>query len=196
MAMPSIFLSYARQDLHAVEPLAQQLRALGCSVWRDQDSLRGGQHWPKIIGEAIEAHEVFLLVWSHHAARSHFVEVEWNTAMATRKPFLPCVLDETPLHAALRMTHAVDVRSLAGALPHIQAVLQQFVSGGAAHEAPLRPYHDAAAPAGLRLVAQDRIGHATEHAYLVDLYAHMATQPHGHIVWVTAHMHQAKRHPS
>jgi TIR domain len=80
--MTRVFLSYARDDLQVVQRLEQELVAHGLSVWRDQDSIYGGQHWPKAIGEAIATHDWVVLVWSQHAARSPFVELEWNIALA------------------------------------------------------------------------------------------------------------------
>jgi hypothetical protein len=80
--MAQVFLSYARRDLSNLQPLLQSLEAHGITVWRDQNNLYGGQQWPKAIGEAIAAHDVLLLVWSQGAATSHFVELEWNTALA------------------------------------------------------------------------------------------------------------------
>ena len=74
--MPSVFLSYALADVKTIQILAPALQAQGIAVWRDQDSLYGGERWPKAIGEAIVAHDWFLLAWSQHAARSHFVEFE------------------------------------------------------------------------------------------------------------------------
>jgi hypothetical protein len=41
--MPSVFLSYSRNDLSLVEQLEAQLKnAPDVSVWRDQESLYGG----------------------------------------------------------------------------------------------------------------------------------------------------------
>jgi hypothetical protein len=102
----------------------------------DRLRLHGGQQWPKVIGEAIAANDLLLLVWSHHAASSHFVELEWTTAMALRKTLLPCVLDETPLPPALRAINAVDARRLTAALPRIQEALHQLgPATAAAHDA-------------------------------------------------------------
>ena len=134
--MPQIFISYARADGPAVQRLTQALTADGVIVWRDLDSLHGGQQWPKVIGDAIAANDLLLLVWSQHAASSHFVELEWTTAMALRKTLLPCVLDETPLPPALRAINAVDARHLTAALPRIQEALHQLVPATvAAHDA-------------------------------------------------------------
>jgi tetratricopeptide (TPR) repeat protein len=125
--MPRVFVSYARQDLSAVQQLERALQAHDVTVWRDQASIYGGQQWPKAIGEAIAAHDYVVLVWSERAARSHFVEVEWNSAIALRKTILPCVLDDTPLPPALRAINAISAKQLDDALPRILQALQRPV---------------------------------------------------------------------
>jgi TIR domain len=67
--MPQVFISYARHDLSAIEPLESTLLAHDIAVWRDQESIYGGQKWPKAIGEAIAAHDYVVLVWSKSAAQ-------------------------------------------------------------------------------------------------------------------------------
>ena len=126
--MPQVILSYARRDLPTLQPLLQDLRASGITIWRDQDSLYGGQQWPKAIGEAIAAHDALLLAWSHAAAASHFVELEWNTALALQKSILPCLLDQTPLPPALRAINGIDARLPHEALPKILHAFQQPVT--------------------------------------------------------------------
>jgi|RhiMetdeSRZDD1v2_1073273.scaffolds.fasta_scaffold32463_8 TIR domain-containing protein len=126
--MAQVFLSYARRDLPTLQPLLQDLGVHGITVWRDQDNIYGGQQWPKAIGEAIAAHDVLLLVWSQEAAASHFVEFEWNTALALQKSILPCLLDQTPLPPALRAINGIDARRPHEALPKILHALQQPVT--------------------------------------------------------------------
>ena len=118
----------------ALQPLLQNLVAHGITVWRDQDNLYGGQHWPKAIGEAIAAHDVLLLVWSQEAAASHFVEFEWNTALALQKSILPCLLDQTPLPPALRAINGIDARLPHEALPKLLDALQQPVTPSKAEQ--------------------------------------------------------------
>jgi hypothetical protein len=132
--MAKVFLSYARRDLPTLQPLLQNLVAHGITVWRDQDNLYGGQHWPKAIGEAIAAHDVLLLAWSQEAAASHFVEFEWNTALALQKSILPCLLDHTPLPPALSTIHGIDARLPREALPKILQALQQPVTPAKAEQ--------------------------------------------------------------
>ena len=67
------------------------------------------------------------MVWSKNAARSHFVEFEWNSAIALRKTILPCLLDDTRLPPALSAINALDMRQLDDALPRMLQALQQPV---------------------------------------------------------------------
>ena len=103
--MPSVFLSYARDDREVVQQLAQGLMERGVSVWRDQEKLYAGQKWPKALGEAIASHDAFLLVWSKHSAASEYVELEWCTAVALKKTILPWLLDDTPLPSSITSYH-------------------------------------------------------------------------------------------
>src|SRR5215831_1037047 len=116
MKMPSVFLSYSRDDLQAIQRLERGLTANGVVVWRDQEQIYGGDKWPKRLGEAIVDHDVFLLAWSEHAARSYYVEFEWCTAIALKKRIIPCWLDDTPLPASLRTFQGSDARQLSNAI--------------------------------------------------------------------------------
>ncbi len=101
--MKAIFISYARHDLKVVKKFEQALSEREFSVWRDQEKIRGAQNWPRAIGEGIAASDIVLLFWSGRAAKAHFVEFEWSTAIALRKPILPIFLDKTPLPASMKM---------------------------------------------------------------------------------------------
>lgn len=108
--MPTVFLSYSREDLPHIEQLEAQLKTHpDISIWRDQEKIYGGQKWPKVLGEAIADQDVVLLAWSKNSATSHFVEFEWTTAIALKKTIVPCLLDNTPLPPSLRATHAIPV---------------------------------------------------------------------------------------
>jgi hypothetical protein len=124
--MPSVFLSYARADLEVVESLVQALagqRTDGqeISIWHDQEKLYGGQKWPKELGQAIAKNDLFLLAWSQNAAESHFVEFEWNAAIALKKPIIPCVLDNTPLPDLLRAIQSIPANDIKRLLSAFQA---------------------------------------------------------------------------
>jgi hypothetical protein len=120
---PKVFISYARDDMNRALGLGQALRAHGVNVWRDQDSIYGGQQWPKVIGEAIADCDAVLLLWSANSAASHFVEFEWTTALALKKTFIPCLLDETKLPPALAAINGIACRNADEATPKILAAL-------------------------------------------------------------------------
>ena len=111
-----VFLSYAHEDLKISQKIEQTLRKKEIAVWRDQESLYGGQQWPKAIGEAIATNDFFLLIWSKNAAESHFVEFEWNTAVALKKTIIPCLLDDTPLPISLRAINGIYLKDFENAL--------------------------------------------------------------------------------
>jgi len=111
--MPSVFLSYSREDLPLIERLEAHLKTHpDISIWRDQEKIYGGQKWPKVLGEAIADLDVFLLAWSKNSAASHFVEFEWCTAIALKKTIVPCLLDTTTLPPSLRATTAISLDNL------------------------------------------------------------------------------------
>ena len=113
--MPTVFLSYAREDLEEAGRIARELAAAGVTVWRDQEQLHVGQTWPKALGEAIAASDALLLLWSSRAGASSFVELEWCTAVALRRTVLPCLLDQTPLPPSLAAIEAVPAAGIAAA---------------------------------------------------------------------------------
>ena len=99
--MPSAFLSYSRDDGPFVAELEKRLQSAGWSVWRDEHSLRAGDRWPRRLGDAVTACEVFVLIWSAHAARSDFVELEWTIAVAAKRQICILWLDGQSLPATL-----------------------------------------------------------------------------------------------
>ena len=121
--MPQVFLSYARDDLAPVERLQAVLEAAGIGVWRDQQSLYAGQAWPKALGEAIAASDAVVLCWSEASAASHFVEAEWTTALALKRPLVPWLLDAAALPAALRALNAITSAAPAEAGAAVQRAL-------------------------------------------------------------------------
>ena len=104
---PKVFVSYSRKDQVIAETLDKSLAEKNISTWRDQRSLAGGENWPKSTAEAIALSKVLLLIWSVQAQGSHFVEFEWTTALALRKPIIPILHDNTPLPAALTALNGI-----------------------------------------------------------------------------------------
>ena len=121
--MKKLFISYSRGNLDTALKFEQFLRGNGFSIWRDRHSIYGGQQWPKAIGEAIAANDAVLLLWSANSAESHFVEFEWNTALALKKPIIPCLLDESSLPPSLSAINSIPCQNFEEAAPNILQTL-------------------------------------------------------------------------
>ena len=98
--MPSIFVSYSRQDMIAVQTLEQALTANGIAVWRDQDSICGGEQWPKAIAEAVTAYRQALQVRTPETLPLQWAQTQNNLARAYE------YLEDWP-NAAASYTHVL-----------------------------------------------------------------------------------------
>jgi HEAT repeat protein len=63
--MPTVFISYVRNDYREVHRLVDALRVYGVTVWLDQDQLQPGQRWRDEIRKGIEQGDFFLACFSH-----------------------------------------------------------------------------------------------------------------------------------
>jgi adenylate cyclase len=80
-----VFISYARIDRPFARRLADALEARGWSVWWDHRSLRGGQHFDRVIEEAIRDARVVVVVWSKASFESGWVRDEATLALEEKK---------------------------------------------------------------------------------------------------------------
>lgn len=108
MAPGAVFISYAKEDLEAVQHLARALEEGGIEVWFDKDRLEAGDLYDLKIRKHIRACSYFLPVISRNAERrlEGYFRKEWNLAvdrclsLADHLPFLlPVVIDDTPEYA-------------------------------------------------------------------------------------------------
>jgi hypothetical protein len=122
---PGVFLSYSRDDFKTARLVQTLLEKQGFTVWLDQESIYAGENWPKAIGEGIASQTVLMLLWSKYAADSHFVEFEWNTALALKKKIIPVLLDNTPLPVSLQAIRAIGYDSLSASVQYVQEQIQR-----------------------------------------------------------------------
>ncbi len=118
--MPSVFISYSRKDQDVAESFEKVLKSHGLGVWRDQESIYAGEKWPKAIGNAIASNEMLLLLWSRQAKGSHFVEFEWNTALALQKAILPVFIEDVKLPPALSALNGIPADNLTRGITKIK----------------------------------------------------------------------------
>lgn len=106
----AVFISYAREDLPAVQKLRAALAAAGLTTWFDMERLEGGDDYDRKIRGNIARCSFFIPVVSATTQRRHegYFRREWNYAvdrtlgMADGAVFvLPVCLDDTPEAAAV-----------------------------------------------------------------------------------------------
>jgi hypothetical protein len=111
----AVFISYARQDLEAVQALAHGLRVAGIDFWFDlnPDPARGltvGDDFDRRIRNSIQRCLLFIAVLSRNtdAREESYFRREWDYAIersrgfAPQVPFIiPVVIDNTPTFATL-----------------------------------------------------------------------------------------------
>jgi len=107
----AIFISYARDDLPAVQELKAGLEAAGLTVWFDQESLKPGDNFnPRIEQYISTGCSCFVAVISQNTERrlEGFFRREWNLALERdrgihfeRKFILPVVVDDTDSPSAV-----------------------------------------------------------------------------------------------
>jgi hypothetical protein len=106
----AIFISYAREDLQAVQRLRAALDAAGFTTWFDLDRLEGGDDYDRKIRANIGRCSYFLPVISATTQRRHeaYFRREWSYAVDRARNIadggvfvLPVCIDDTPEAAAL-----------------------------------------------------------------------------------------------
>lgn len=110
--MASVFLSYARDDVARVRPLAQALESAGHSVWWDQH-IAGGQQFAEEIEQALESADAVVVVWTDSSCRSSWVRDEAASAR-DRGRLIPICLDGCTPPLGFRQFQAIDLRSWNG----------------------------------------------------------------------------------
>ncbi|HEY1880007.1 MAG TPA: TIR domain-containing protein [Caulobacteraceae bacterium] len=77
--MSDVFISYARSTEAQARQIGEALRALGHSVWRD-DELPAHQDYSRVIEERLRAAKAVVVVWSAEAIKSQWVCAEADVA--------------------------------------------------------------------------------------------------------------------
>ena len=83
------FISYSHDDVHTAEVAANILDTLGMCYFFDHHSLKSGAVFGEEIMQSIRESDVFILLWSEHAAQSDYVEKEYLYAKQFAYPQKP-----------------------------------------------------------------------------------------------------------
>lgn len=106
-ASPDIFISYAREDVEWVRPLAAELERRGWRVFWDQ-RIPAGKSWRNHIGVRLEAARCVIVVWSESALKSRFVLQEADIGLE-REVLLPVLRQPVRPPLGFREIHAANL---------------------------------------------------------------------------------------
>ncbi len=109
--MPSLFLSYASEDLEAVRNIRDVLSEMGWDVWFDKDDLHAGDDWEIKIKRAISKCNCFVPVISQDTEKhdAGFFRLEWSEGVETAKLYADTIPFLVPiaLNADIKVTKAL-----------------------------------------------------------------------------------------
>ena len=86
--MTQVFISYDREDDGNLNSIRTAIQDAGLTPWFDQ-VLKGGQHFPNEIANAIRRSDIFMVVLSKNSLQSDWVGREVNSAFANNKKIIP-----------------------------------------------------------------------------------------------------------
>lgn len=142
--MASIFLSYSREDVARIRPLASALESSGYEVWWDQH-IAGGEQFAHAIEQALDNADAVVVVWTDSSCRSAWVRDEAASARDTDR-LIPVCLDGCVPPLGFRQFQAIDLRGWNGrasskTLGPLKAAIAAKVNRGAAPVAarPVQP---------------------------------------------------------
>ena len=98
--IPSVFISYAREDWKFVRQLVSDLRRHRVRVWFDE-RLRSGGAWLTQLTTAIETSDAFLLLMSPSSVASEYVRWELETARILKKRVVPIMYKPCEVPASI-----------------------------------------------------------------------------------------------
>lgn len=106
--MGYVFVSYHRSDVGYVDRLVTHLEAAGVEVWIDRGDIQPGARYRRVIEQAINDCDAFLIVLSPRAKTSDWVENELDWAEQQGKPIYSLLLEGRPWFG-LTARHYEDV---------------------------------------------------------------------------------------
>ena len=151
--MADVFISYKKEDLRRVEPLARALSAAGYEVWWDH-RIPAGRSYRDVIGAALQSAKCVMVVWSNLSAGAQWVLDEADEGKR-RGVLLPVLIDDVEIAYGFRQIEAARLVGWSGDTAHpewvnVLAAMQHFV--GRAPGGPAKSFTAPAAPVADLLV--------------------------------------------
>ena len=110
--MASVFLSYSREDVERIRPLAAALEKIGHQVWWDCH-IAGGEEFSGAIEQALESADVVIVAWTASSVKSAWVRDE-AAAGRDRSCLIPITLDGCAPPLGFRQYQTIDLKKWNG----------------------------------------------------------------------------------
>lgn len=149
--MSDVFISYKKEDLSRVEPIARALAQAGYNVWWDH-RIPAGRTYRQVIGAALQSARCVIVVWSSLSVGAQWVLDEADEGKR-RNVLLPLLIDDIEIPYGFRQIEAARLVGWRGDTKHpewqnVLSSVAHFV--GRAPGGPPKPLatpSDAGAPA-------------------------------------------------
>jgi TolB-like protein len=140
--MSEIFISYARSTERQARTVAEALRALGYSVWSD-DELPAHRNYADVIEERLRASKAVVVIWSADAAKSQWVRAEADLARGAGT-LVQLNIDGIIPPMPFNQIQCADLADWTGASEHpgwrkIVRSVAELISGAAQEQRPDAP---------------------------------------------------------
>jgi adenylate cyclase len=114
--MSDVFISYARSTAKQAQALGEALRALGYSVWRDDD-LPSHRTYSDVIEQQLASAKAVVVIWSTEAVKSQWVRSEADRARSDDK-LVQVAVDGARLPMPFDQIQCVDLSGWVGEGDH------------------------------------------------------------------------------
>ena len=142
--MSDVFISYARSTAAQAQQVAEALRSLGYSVWRD-DEIPAHRAYADVIAERLKVAKAVVVVWSADAAKSEWVRSEAEQARGDHK-LVQLTVDGAKLPMPFDQIQCADLAAWSGdqEAPGWRTVVGSIAALTAAAATPARTAQTAA----------------------------------------------------
>ncbi|HET7085887.1 MAG TPA: TIR domain-containing protein [Rhizomicrobium sp.] len=121
-----IFISYRRADRAWAQKLHSQLRAEGVEAWYDA-LVAPGEDWRIATAKALQASQIFVLLFSSHAAKSSDIAKELAAAVHEKKLIIPVRIEDVAPDGAF--LYELASRNWINAFDDTEAKLAELAKG-------------------------------------------------------------------
>jgi hypothetical protein len=114
--MVDVFISYKKEDLKRVEPIARALAQAGYEVWWDH-RIPPGRTYRDVIGAALQSARCVVVVWSKLSTKAQWVLDEADEGKK-RGVLLPLMIDDVEIPYGFRQIEAARLFGWSGDARH------------------------------------------------------------------------------